>query len=107
MPMPRHHRELMMAANAVCLDGRVTESERARLQAAVDAVDGAVGETPLRRLRDRAAAVLSGAGVVAELRAALLAYSAAAGAVARAEEDWGRAGAITTSAAVAAQAMGE
>ncbi|MBP2303306.1 hypothetical protein [Azospirillum picis] len=73
--MTDSERELMMAVNAVLLSGkRQVELERARLQAAVDALTGE-GPATLRVLRERAVDLLAGRGDLAALRVALLAYA--------------------------------
>jgi hypothetical protein len=96
-------RELMMAANTVLLSGkRPVEGERARLQAAVEALTGDL--TPaLRLLRERAADLLAGRGDLPTLRAALMAYVQTVTKIERAETPFlPSRGVARTSAAVTA-----
>lgn len=96
-------RELMMAANTVLLSGkRQVEGERARLQAAVEALTGDLAPA-LRLLRERAADLLAGRGDLLALRAALMAYVQTVATTVRAETPFlPSRGVVRTSAAVTA-----
>lgn len=96
-------RELMMAANTVLLSGkRQVEGERARLQAAVEALTGDLAPA-LRLLCERAADLLAGRGDLPGLRTALMAYVQTVTETVRAETPFRPSRAVVrTSAAVIA-----